>query len=340
MRAPLPLSRTYLSKRKNQTIALSGHIIILRCVCRMEAIIARSHACNRFADSSLRFARRSRQQEKDCAARLRSEGPYGGGTYRSRRRHQSTSTTRQQDSPRRSRESHRQMGSAKSGPRSTSRGLGHHHSQGLGKTRSANHRWHAHERPPGHRPAQRHRHPHRRAARSLATGSHTTSTARYPTFPANRGRQFRRYFHRLRRPLRGPVERLPGPTSPGMALQQQERPAFPQRPRRRRISQANRRSRKAAENEALNSRALSEPTKAQATTHQSADRESTGLISTTGVPSIASSGPTLISRPEISSTFTRCSPSGFGRSGDRVAKTPHSTFLFPRGCTFKTSRRP
>src|SRR6266853_2444625 len=39
MRAPLPLSRTYLSKRKNQTIALSGHVIILRCVCRMEAIM-------------------------------------------------------------------------------------------------------------------------------------------------------------------------------------------------------------------------------------------------------------------------------------------------------------
>src|SRR5712675_1499242 len=226
------------------------------------------------------------------------------------------------------------MGSAKSGPRSTNRGLGHHHSQGLGKTRSANHRWHAHERPPGHRPAQRHRHPHRRAARPLAERPHTTAAARYSTFPANRSRQFRRYFHRLRRPLRGPVERLPGPTSPGLALQQQERSAFAQRPRRRRISQANRRSRKAAENQAVTLEHY------LARYHPSANRESTGLISTTGVPSIASSGPTLISRPEISSTFTRCSPSGFGRSGERVAKTTHSTFLFPRGCTFKTSRRP
>src|SRR5712671_4069961 len=232
------------------------------------------------------------------------------------------------------------MGSSESGLGSTNRGLGHHYSQGLGKTRSANHRWHAHERPPGHRPAQRHRHPHRRTARPLAERPHTTATARYPTFPANRGRQFRRYFHRLRRPLRGPVKQLPGPTSPGLALQQQERSTFPQRPRRRRISQTHRRSRKAAENQAVALERYPSPLWLRLPSHPSADRESTGLISTTGVPSIASNGPTLISRPEISSTRTRCNPSGFGRSGDRVAKTPHSTFLFPRGCTFKTSRRP
>src|SRR5712672_497231 len=178
------------------------------------------------------------------------------------------------------------MGSAESGLGSTNRGLGHHYSQGLGKTRSANHRWHAHERPPGHRPAQRRRHPHRRAARPLAERPHTTAAARYSTFPANRGRQFRRYFHRLRRPLRGPVKRLPGPTSPGLALQQQERSTFPQRPRRRRISQTNRRSRKAAENQAVILEHHLARYSSGLPAHLSADRESTGLISTTGVPSM------------------------------------------------------
>jgi hypothetical protein len=63
-------------------------------------------------------------------------------------------------------------------------------------------------------------------------------------------------------------------------------------------------------------------------------------MSTTGVPSIASSGPTFNSRPTISSTVTGCEPSGFGRSGDRVAKTPVSGALVsPRGCVFRTSRK-
>src|SRR6266404_7575575 len=67
----------------------------------------------------------------------------------------------------------------------------------------------------------------------------------------------------------------------------------------------------------------------------------TGLTSTTGVPSIASSGATRNFNPSISSTFTRCNPNGFGRSGDRVANTPISgLFLSAPGCTFITLRRP
>src|ERR671931_533215 len=63
-------------------------------------------------------------------------------------------------------------------------------------------------------------------------------------------------------------------------------------------------------------------------------------MSITGVPSIASSGPTVSSWPAIASTMTRCNPSGFGRSDDRVAKTPaRGTLSSPRGCVFKTSRR-
>ncbi len=63
-------------------------------------------------------------------------------------------------------------------------------------------------------------------------------------------------------------------------------------------------------------------------------------MSTTGVPSIASSGPTFSSRSATSRTVTRCNPRGFGRSGERVAKTPASgTLSSPRGCVFKTSRR-
>ncbi len=63
-------------------------------------------------------------------------------------------------------------------------------------------------------------------------------------------------------------------------------------------------------------------------------------MSTTGVPSIASIGPILIRFPTISRTVTRCSPSGFGLSGDRVEKTPVSgELLSPRGCTFSLSRR-
>ena len=73
--------------------------------------------------------------------------------------------------------------------------------------------------------------------------------------------------------------------------------------------------------------------------YESADWGSTGLISTTGVPSIASIGPTFNLSPEISRTVTRCKPSGFGRSGDRVAKTPdRGKVLSSRGCTFKMSR--
>ena len=42
------------------------------------------------------------------------------------------------------------------------------------------------------------------------------------------------------------------------------------------------------------------------------------LISTTGVPSNASIGPIFIRVPLISRTMTGCSPSGFGRAGERV----------------------
>ncbi len=56
--------------------------------------------------------------------------------------------------------------------------------------------------------------------------------------------------------------------------------------------------------------------------YESADCGSTGLISITGVPSIASIGPTLNPSAVISITVTRCKPSGFGLMGDRVAKIP------------------
>ena len=48
------------------------------------------------------------------------------------------------------------------------------------------------------------------------------------------------------------------------------------------------------------------------------------FTSTTGVPSIASSGPTRRLVPSIDRIVTRCRPSGFGRCGERVAKTPVS----------------
>ena len=68
-------------------------------------------------------------------------------------------------------------------------------------------------------------------------------------------------------------------------------------------------------------------------------RYRTGLMSTTGVPSIASSGPTASSRPSIPSTVTSCRPSGFGRSDERVAKTPVSgRDSSSRGCTWRTLR--
>jgi hypothetical protein len=63
-------------------------------------------------------------------------------------------------------------------------------------------------------------------------------------------------------------------------------------------------------------------------------------MSTTGVPSIASSGPTFSLRPAISRTVTRCNPEGFGLSGDMVPKTPVSGRLFTSlGCSVKRSRR-
>jgi hypothetical protein len=51
--------------------------------------------------------------------------------------------------------------------------------------------------------------------------------------------------------------------------------------------------------------------------HPSA-RVDADLISTTGVPSNTSIGPIFTPVPLISCTVTGCSPSGFGRAGDRV----------------------
>ena len=63
-------------------------------------------------------------------------------------------------------------------------------------------------------------------------------------------------------------------------------------------------------------------------------------MSTTGVPSMTSIGPIRIRFLLISRTVTRWRPSGFGRSGDRVQKTPVSArFGSERGCTFSTLRR-
>jgi hypothetical protein len=68
--------------------------------------------------------------------------------------------------------------------------------------------------------------------------------------------------------------------------------------------------------------------------------ESTGLILTTGVPSIALSGATLSWSPSVFKTVTLCKPRGFGRSGDLIANTRASgRRSSPRGCTFRTSRR-
>lgn len=53
-------------------------------------------------------------------------------------------------------------------------------------------------------------------------------------------------------------------------------------------------------------------------------RRSIGLMSTTGVPSTASIGPIRRRFPAIRFTVTGWRPSGFGRSGDRVANTPVS----------------
>ena len=57
---------------------------------------------------------------------------------------------------------------------------------------------------------------------------------------------------------------------------------------------------------------------------------STGLMSTTGVPSMASRGPTCRRFPSIARTVTVWRPNGFGLSGERVAKTP------VRGCARRT----
>src|SRR5580765_434086 len=66
---------------------------------------------------------------------------------------------------------------------------------------------------------------------------------------------------------------------------------------------------------------------------------SSGLMSITGVPSIASIGPTRRRFPTIFRTVTGCNPMGFGLSGDLVAKTPvRALFGSDRGCTFNTSR--
>ena len=62
-------------------------------------------------------------------------------------------------------------------------------------------------------------------------------------------------------------------------------------------------------------------------------------MSTTGVPSIASIGPIRMRFPAILRIVTGWRPSGFGRSGDRVANTPvRGRFGSERGCTFNTSR--
>jgi hypothetical protein len=51
--------------------------------------------------------------------------------------------------------------------------------------------------------------------------------------------------------------------------------------------------------------------------HASA-RVEADLMSTTGVPSKTSIGPIFTRVPSISRTVTGCSPSGFGRAGERV----------------------
>ena len=76
-----------------------------------------------------------------------------------------------------------------------------------------------------------------------------------------------------------------------------------------------------------------------ALTHLSSDEPSTGLTSMIGVPSKASSCPTVIRSPSTASTRTRCSPIGFGRSGERVVNTPSCGRVRSlRGCTTRVSR--
>lgn len=63
----------------------------------------------------------------------------------------------------------------------------------------------------------------------------------------------------------------------------------------------------------------------------------TGLISSTGVPSRASNGRTFMHPgSSISTISTRCRPTGFGRSGERVANTLLRGALgFPWGAPLK-----
>src|SRR4051794_37884434 len=56
-----------------------------------------------------------------------------------------------------------------------------------------------------------------------------------------------------------------------------------------------------------------------------------------GVPCTASRGRTRIRRPSIAMTVTRCRPTGFGRSADRVVNTRRSWFVVSsRGFTRRT----
>jgi hypothetical protein len=57
---------------------------------------------------------------------------------------------------------------------------------------------------------------------------------------------------------------------------------------------------------------------------------STGLTSSTGVPSTASIGPTRREPGAVCVTVTGWMPIGLGRCGDRVLKTPVSGFASPR----------
>ncbi len=76
------------------------------------------------------------------------------------------------------------------------------------------------------------------------------------------------------------------------------------------------------------------------TTHSSRDSSITILRSTIGVPSIASSAPTRnVVGPSNPVTVTRWTPIGFGRSGERVLKTPVSGMRSsPVGWVWRTRR--
>src|SRR5258707_1162171 len=53
---------------------------------------------------------------------------------------------------------------------------------------------------------------------------------------------------------------------------------------------------------------------------QLSDDGTTGFMSITGVPSIASMGPRCRRVASMASTLVRCRPMGLGRAGDRVEK--------------------